>query len=110
MPAYAVLALAILCEVIATTAMKSAEGFTRLWPSVVVAVGYGAAFFFLSLVLDRIPVGIAYGIWSGAGIVLVTLAAWAMYGQRPDLPAFAGIALIVAGVLVLNLMSKTTAH
>ncbi len=110
MPAYAILALAIVGEVIATTAMKASEGFTKLTPSIIVVVGYGAALFLLSQVLDRIPIGIAYAIWAGGGIVLVAAFAWAMYGQKPDLAGFVGIGLIVAGVLVLNLLSKSGAH
>jgi multidrug transporter EmrE-like cation transporter len=110
MPAYAILALAIIGEVVGTSAMKASEGFTRLGPSVVVIVGYAVAFFFLSQVLDRIPVGIAYAVWAGGGIVLVALLAWILYGQRPDLAGFAGMGLILAGVLVLNLLSKTSSH
>jgi multidrug transporter EmrE-like cation transporter len=110
MPAYAILALAIIGEVVATSAMKASEGFTRLGPSVLVVVGYAAAFFFLSKTLDRIPVGIAYAVWAGGGIVLVALIAWAVYGQRPDFAGFAGMGLIIGGVLVLNLLSKTAVH
>lgn len=110
MPAYALLALAIISEVIATTAMKASEGFTKLGPSVVVLIGYGLAFFLLSQILDRIPVGTAYAVWAGGGIVLVAIAAWVIYGQRPDFAGFVGIGLIVAGVLVLKLLSKTSAH
>ena len=110
MPAYAVLAFAIVAEVIATTAMKASAGFTRLGPSLIVVAGYGIAFFCLSQVLAVIPVGTAYAIWAGGGIVLVVLAAWAIYGQVPDAAGFLGIGLIVAGVLVLNLLSKTNAH
>lgn len=110
MPAYAVLALAIVAEVVATTALKSAAGFTRLVPSLIVIVGYAVAFLCLSRVLDAIPVGTAYAIWAGGGIVLVALAAWAAYGQTPDAAGFLGIGLIVAGVLVLNLLSKTSPH
>jgi multidrug transporter EmrE-like cation transporter len=110
MPAYAVLALAIVAEVVATTALKSAAGFTRLGPSLIVVGGYGVAFFCLSLVLAVIPVGTAYAIWAGGGIVLVVLAAWAIYGQIPDAAGFLGIGLIVAGVLVLNLLSKASPH
>lgn len=101
---------AIISEVIATSLLKSSEGFTKLWPSLVVVVGYGFAFFFLSLTLRSIPVGIAYAIWSGVGIVLVTLIAWLVHGQRLDPAGMAGIALIVAGVAVLNLFSRTTIH
>ncbi|MER9306551.1 SMR family transporter [Mesorhizobium sp. M0293] len=110
MPAYAILALAIVGEVIATSAMKASEGFTRLGPSILVLLGYAAAFFFLSQVLDRIPVGVAYAVWAGGGIVLVALVAWIVYGQKPDLAGFVGMGLIMAGVLILNLLSKTSAH
>lgn len=110
MPAHAILALAILAEVIATTALKASAGFTRPGPSVLFALGYGAAFFLLAQILDRIPVGVAYAVWAGGGIVLIALMAWLVYGQRPDLAGFAGMGLIVAGVPVLNPLSKTSAH
>ncbi|MFM8888162.1 MAG: SMR family transporter, partial [Chthoniobacterales bacterium] len=95
---------------IATSFLKSCEGFTRLWPSVVVLVGYAFAFFFLSLTLRSLSVGIVYAIWSGAGIVLVSIIAWIFLGQKLDVPAIIGIALIVAGVAVINLFSKSVAH
>ncbi|HRO62674.1 SMR family transporter [Thermomonas sp.] len=104
------LGLAIVAEVIATSLLKSSEGFTRLWPSLAVIVGYGAAFFFLSLTLRAIPVGVAYAIWSGVGVVLVTLIAWLAFGQKLDWPALVGIALIACGVVVLNLFSRTSSH
>ncbi|MFS8039082.1 SMR family transporter [Xanthobacter sp. AM11] len=107
---YLYLAIAIVAEVVATSALKSAEGFTRLLPSVVVVAGYMVAFFCLSLTLREIPVGISYAIWSGVGIVLVTAIAWFYHGQRLDLPALAGLALIIAGVLVINLFSRSAAH
>lgn len=107
---YFYLALAIAAEVIGTSALKAAEGFTRPWPSVVVVVGYGLAFFLLSLVLRSLPVGIAYAIWAGLGIVLVTVAGVVVYGETPDLPAVAGIAMIVGGVVVIQLFSKVAAH
>ena len=100
------LALAIGAEVIATSALKSAAGFTRLLPSIVVVLGYGAAFYFLSLTLKTIPVGVAYAIWSGVGIVLISTAAWLLYGQKLDAAAIIGMGLIVAGVLVIQLLSK----
>ena len=100
------LALAIGAEVIATSALKSAAGFTRLLPSIVVVLGYGAAFYFLSLTLKTIPVVVAYAIWSGAGIVLISTAAWLLYGQKLDAAAIIGMGLIVAGVLVIQLLSK----
>jgi multidrug transporter EmrE-like cation transporter len=110
MPAYTILALAIIGEVVATTAMKASQGFTRLGPSLLVVAGYAAAFFLLARVLDRIPVGVAYAVWAGGGIVLVALIGWAIYGQRPDVAGVVGMSLIVAGVLVLNLLSRTAVH
>jgi multidrug transporter EmrE-like cation transporter len=110
MPAYALLALAIISEVIGTTAMKASEGFTKLGPAIVVVLGFGVAFYCLSVVLDTIPVGTAYAVWAGGGIVLTAIASWIVFGQRPDAAGFVGMGLIVAGVLVLNLLSKTSAH
>ncbi len=104
------LSIAIVAEVIATTALKAAAGFTRPLPSLVVVIGYAIAFFCLSLTLRSVPIGIAYAIWSGVGIVLVSVAAWLLFGQRLDLPALLGIALIMAGVLVINLWSKSVTH
>ncbi len=104
------LAIAIIAEVIATTALKAAAGFTRPLPSLVVVTGYAIAFFCLSLTLRSVPIGIAYAIWSGVGIVLVSVAAWLLFGQRLDLPALLGIALIMTGVLVINLWSKSVTH
>lgn len=108
MPAYSYLAIAILFEVIATSALKASNGFTVLLPSAVVVVGYGIAFFSLSLALRGVPLGIAYGMWSAIGIVLVSLAGWVFYQQKLDGPALIGLGLIVAGVLVIQLMSRTT--
>lgn len=107
---YAYLLAAIMCEVIATSALKTAEGFTHLWPSLIVIVGYGLAFYFLSLTLRTIPVGIAYAIWSGIGIVLIALAGWLIHRQPLDGPAIFGMALILAGVVVINLFSRTAGH
>jgi small multidrug resistance pump len=107
---YVFLAIAIVAEVIATSALKASQGFSQLMPSILVVVGYGVAFFFLSLTLRTIPVGIAYAIWSGAGIVLVSLIGFALYGQKLDVWAIVGIGLIIAGVMVINLLSKSTAH
>lgn len=104
------LAIAIVSEVIATSALKSSEGFTKLAPSLIVVAGYGAAFYFLSLTLKSIPVGIAYAVWSGIGIVLVAVIAWLLHGQKLDFWGFVGIGLIVSGVAVLNLLSRTSAH
>ncbi|MDR0736936.1 MAG: QacE family quaternary ammonium compound efflux SMR transporter [Zoogloeaceae bacterium] len=104
------LALAIVAEVVATTSLKACAGFTRFWPSCVVIAGYCLAFFFLSLVMEKLPVGVIYAIWSGAGIVLVTIAAWFLYGQRLDPPALLGIAFILAGVVVINVFSQSAPH
>src|SRR6476659_1102453 len=107
---YLYLALAIAAEVVATTALKRTDQFTRLWPSVIVAVGYLAAFYLLTLVLDRMSVGVVYAMWSGLGIVLVTIVAAVIYHERPDGVAIAGMALIVAGVLLMSRFSKTVSH
>ena len=104
------LLLAIVSEVVATSALKSPESFSRLWPSVLTVVGYGVAFYLLSLTLREMPVGIAYAIWSGVGIVLVSLAAVVLFGQKLDLPALIGMGLIVAGVIVINVCSKSVVH
>lgn len=105
---YLYLVIAIVAEVIGTSALKAAEGFTRPLPSLVVVAGYGVAFYCLSLALKTIPVGIAYAIWSGAGVVLITLIGWLVFRQVLDAAAVAGIALIVAGVLVIQLFSTST--
>ena len=101
---------AIIFEVVATSSLKSSEGFTRLVPSLLVVVGYGSAFYFLSLTLNSIPVGVAYAVWSGLGIVLISLVAWLLHGQKFDLWGIVGVALIISGVAVLNLLSKTSVH
>ena len=108
--AYFYLALAIVAEVAATSALKASEEFTRLWPSLIVVVGYGMAFYLLTLVLRSIPVGISYAIWAGVGIVLVAVVSAIVYRQIPDLPAIIGMALIIAGVVVINVFSKTSGH
>ncbi len=107
---YALLGVAIVAEVIATSALKASAGFTRLWPSVIVVLGYGTAFYCLSLTLQSLSVGVAYAIWSGLGIVLVTMAGYVLYRQSVDAPALIGMALIVAGVAVIQLFSKTAVH
>jgi len=106
MPPWLALALAIGAEVVATSALKSAAGFTRLGPSLLVVLGYAVSFWCLSLALKTIPVGVAYAIWSGVGIVLIALIAWAMFGQTLDAAAVLGIGLILAGVLVIQLFSR----
>lgn len=107
---YFLLFAAILAEVVATSAPPKTAGFTQLWPSLIAVVGYGIAFFLLSLVTRTIPVGIVYAVWSGAGIVLVALAGWLLFGQKLDFPAVLGLAMIIAGVLIINLLSKSVSH
>jgi small multidrug resistance pump len=104
------LSIAIIAEVIATSALKSADGFTKLGPSLIVVTGYALAFYFLSLTLKNIPVGIAYAIWSGAGIIFISTIGYFFYKQTLDLPAIIGILLIIAGVIVINLFSKSLTH
>lgn len=104
------LGAAIIAEVIATSSLKASEGFTKLWPSLVVFLGYGIAFYFLSLTLKSIPLGMAYGIWAGLGIVLITLVGWLVFDQKLDLASIIGMALIVTGVVIINLFSKTAVH
>ncbi|NHO33599.1 DMT family transporter [Acetobacter fallax] len=104
---YLYLLIAICAEVVATSCLKSAEGFTRLLPSLVTVAGYGTAFCFLSLALQTIPTGAAYAIWSGIGVVLVTAIAWIFQGQKLDGPALVGMALIVSGVVVIHVFSKS---
>ncbi|QUY50809.1 QacE family quaternary ammonium compound efflux SMR transporter [Serratia plymuthica] len=104
------LTMAIVAEVLATTMLKASEGFTRLWPSLVVVVGYAVAFWGLSMVVKTMPLGIVYAIWSGMGIVLVSIAAVFVYQQKLDLPAVIGMGLIIVGVLVINLLSKAAVH
>ena len=104
------LAVAIAFEVVATTALKETQGFTRLAPSLIAIIGYGLAFYFLSLTLKVLPVGVMYALWSGAGIVLVAILGWLVFRQALDVPAMIGIALILAGVLMINLFSQTVSH
>ena len=105
-----ILFIAIVAEVIATSALKSSEGFTKPMASIVVVLGYMIAFYCLSLTLKTIPVGIAYAVWSGVGIVLITTVAWIVFDQKLDVWGIVGIALIMSGVLILNLLSKTSSH
>lgn len=104
------LVLAIIAEVIATSALKASMGFTRPLPSLLVVGGYGVAFYLLSLVLRSLPVGVTYAIWAGLGIVLVTLVGVVVFGEKPDVPAIVGIGLIVAGVVMLQVFSKMSVH
>ncbi len=107
---YVFLAVAICCEVVATSALKQTDGFTRLVPSLVTVAGYGLAFYFLSLPIRTMPVGVVYAMWSGAGIVLIAGIGYIAFGQTLDLAAIVGIGLIIAGVLVVNLLSDTVRH
>jgi len=107
---YVYLVIAIIAEVIATNALKASDEFTKLVPSIIVVVGYGAAFYFLSLVLKFIPVGVAYAIWAGLGIVFTAILAAILFKQYPDLPAIIGMILIIAGVVVINVFSNTGNH
>ena len=104
------LSIAIISEVVATSALKASDGFSQFWPSLIVIAGYAAAFFFLSLTLRTIPVGVAYAIWSGVGIVLITVIGWLVLGQALDAPAIVGLALIIVGVVVLKVFSKSLTH
>jgi small multidrug resistance pump len=107
---YVPLAIAIFAEVLATTALKQSDGFSRpAWVALTVA-GYAVAFYFLSLALRSIPTGVAYAIWSGVGIILISLFAWLSHGERLDTPAMIGIAFIIIGVVVMNLFSGAAAH
>lgn len=107
---YVYLLISIVAEVIGTSTLKATEEFTRFWPTVLMVVCYGIAFYCMTHVIKALPIGVTYAIWSGLGIVLVSLISWLYYGQRLDMAAIAGIALIIAGVLVINLFSKSGAH
>lgn len=102
------LAIAIISEVIATSALKASQGFSQLWPSLLTILGYAVALYFLSLTLKTIPMGIAYAIWSGAGIILISTVGWVLFKQQLDLPALIGLSLMIAGILVINVFSKST--
>lgn len=110
MPPILALSIAIVCEVIATSYIPKTEQFTKMMPSTVVLIGYGIAFFLLSVTVKTMPVGVVYAIWSGAGIVLVATVGYFVYGQRLDLPALVGIGFILTGVMIVNLLSKTVGH
>jgi small multidrug resistance pump len=104
------LAIAIVAEVIATSALKASESFTKPLPALLAVAGYGIAFYFLALTLRVVPVGVAYAIWSGLGIVLISIAGWALFRQSLDMPALIGLTLIIGGVVVINVFSESTAH
>ena len=110
MNAYLALGIAIVAEVIATTALKASDSFTQLWPSLLAVAGYAIAFYFLTITLRSMPTGIAYAIWSGLGIVLITIASFLIYRQTIDLAGMLGMGLIIAGVVVLNVFSKSASH
>ena len=110
MNSYLALGIAIVGEVIATTALKSSDSFTRLVPSIITVTGYGVALYFLTVTMETIPTGVAYAIWSGLGVVLITIASYFIHGQKIDVMGLVGMALIVAGVAVLNLLSKSAGH
>jgi small multidrug resistance pump len=107
---YLYLTIAIVSEVIGTAALKASEEFTRLIPSLIVVVGYAIAFYFLTLTLRTIPVGIAYALWAGVGIVLISIASWILFKQALDAPAIIGIGLITAGVVLINGFSSSINH
>lgn len=110
MNAYLALGIAIVAEVIATTALKASDSFSRPLPALIAVIGYAIAFYFLTITLRTVPTGIAYAIWSGLGIVLITMVSFIVYRQTIDLAGLLGMALIVAGVVVLNVFSKSAAH
>lgn len=105
--AYLILLLAVVAETIGTTALQASQQFTRFWPSVLVVVGYGFAFYLMALTLKVMPVGIVYAIWSGLGIALIALIGFVVLGQRLDWPAVLGLAMILGGILVIHLFSQT---
>lgn len=107
---YLILVLAIVAETIGTTALQASQQFTRLWPSVIVVLGYAVSFYLLAMTLRYMPVGIVYAIWSGLGIVFIAIIGFAVFGQRLDLPAVLGMAMILCGILVIHLFSKTAPH
>lgn len=107
---YLFLSLAIVAEVIATSALKLSDGFSRLFPSMITVVFYGISFYCLSLTMRYLPTGVIYAIWSGVGIVLIATVSWLFYGQKLDIPAILGMLLIILGVIVINVFSTSVAH
>jgi len=110
MPVYIILALAVVFETIGTSALKASEQFTRLGPSVMVVLAYGVSFYLLSITLRTIPVGVVYALWSGLGIVSISIIGYLVFGQRLDLPAIAGLVLIISGIAVIHLFSSASPH
>ena len=107
---YLLLGISIVAVVVATSALKSSQGLTRLGPSALAVLGYCVAFYLVSKVMNHMATGVVYAVWSGLGIVLISLVGWLLYGQKLDLPAVIGMAMIVGGVLVIQLLSKATGH
>lgn len=110
MKSWLILMVAIVAEVVGTSSLKASEGFTKLWPSIGVIVGFSVAFYCLSLTLKVIPVGVAYAVWAGLGIVLITLIGWWFFGQKLDWAAIIGMGFIITGVVVMNVFSKSVSH
>ncbi len=108
--AYLILLLAVVAETIGTSALQASQQFTRLWPSVLVVIGYGFAFYLMGLTLKVMPVGIVYAIWSGLGIVLIAIIGFIVFGQKLDWPAVVGLAMILTGILIIHLFSRTAGH
>ncbi|WP_293577499.1 SMR family transporter [Phaeobacter sp.] len=107
---YIYLVLAVIAETVGTTALQASQQFSRLGPSILVAVAYGLAFYLMALTLRNMPVGVVYAIWSGLGIFFIAIIGWLVFGQRLDLPAVLGLILIMAGILIIHLFSKTSGH
>lgn len=110
MPVYLILALAVLAETIGTTALQASQQFTRLGPSLLVVVAYAISFYLLSITLRTMPVGVVYALWSGLGIILIATIGWVVFGQNLDLPAIAGLAMIIGGIAVIHLFSSAAPH
>lgn len=110
MPAYLALLIAVVAETIGTTALQASQQFSRFWPSVIVVVAYALSFYLLSITLKSMPVGVVYALWSGLGIVLIACIGFVVFGQRLDLPAVLGLALIITGIVVIQVWSDATPH
>jgi|TARA_B110000977_G_C10724070_1_gene356363 small multidrug resistance pump len=110
MKSWLLLLLAVVCEVVGTSAIKYSDGFTKIVPSIVVFIGFGVAFYILSITLKVIPIGMAYAVWSGLGIVLISIIGHFVFQQRLDAPAFVGVSFILIGVIIMQVFSKAVAH
>ncbi|MDC9720840.1 MAG: SMR family transporter [Gammaproteobacteria bacterium] len=110
MKSWMLLLCAVVCEVVGTSAIKYSEGFTKIVPTVIVFIGFGVAFYLLSITLKVIPIGMAYAVWSGLGIVLISVIGHFVFQQRLDTPAFIGMSFILAGVIIMQVFSKAVAH